>query len=438
LFYSIFSKSYHPSHFKNYGAIEIALSSEKEYFLPLAKNYYDQWKSLIEKSGLYVTTEQEDKIKATLDKIAMIGAKVCTAKILSAPISPVVKGTIKEDQEPNLDEQVENQVENHKETDNELQLQQELLTEKNIVEKNHEVLPFLLSRYFQAESGFRNEQALDVNDSYIAGKNGFFDKNIFISVMQAKTTLVQNTYYSRHVKPIHSIMMVMDKTNPELLDSFILAKKESDYYANMTPAELQALHPDKHVWLVAPSDKLLAGNRPNTLPSHYLRTLEQIRFINGDVKKIGQQEKLTWLSENTEQKMKFLRDTILPRFRYKAKSYNLLNKRVKALSKDKEQQADNEYNREFETKVASETKIAGETSHIKLSAKRKNPIVMFTRSIEILKRQKDLCLGNSRKARKNVCSSVSEFFKGNSDAKKRKEFIPQQQTSKQKTKRQKV
>jgi hypothetical protein len=375
MFYSFFSKTYHLSHFKNYGAIESNLEAQKEYFEPLAQKYNDQWFALMKKAGLSVSTEKQVEIQNGLNNIAKAGIESCAAQILSTPILGF-DSQKEEKQVVDLGAEVENQIENDNETDKELQLDQELLTDENNVKAYTEVVVFTLGSFFDPDSALMiNTPPIDANNNYVTGEEDLFDNHIMISAMQAKTIETQASYYAKNVKPIHAILMVLDKNMPEAetLNAFILAKKEADYYAKMSQAELQTLHPEKHLWLVSPSDKLLAGTRPEILPSNYLRTLEQIRFVNGDCRLISQQkEGITWLKENAETKLKFLKNTILPRFKYKAKFYHLLTRKLKALSKHVQfpvLQAENE-NRELERKVAAENR------EIKLNLKRKTKVLI--------------------------------------------------------------
>jgi hypothetical protein len=378
LFYSFFSKSYHSSHFKNYGAIESNLDAQNEYFEPLAQKYYDQWLALIKNAGLSISTEKQAEIQNGLNNIAKAGVESCAAKILSTPIQPF-DANKEEKQKVDLDAQVENQIENDNETDKELHLDQELLTDENKVKAYTDVVPFTLANYLNPNSDLmRNSPPIQANNNYMIGQECLFDQNIMVSAMQAKTILSQSTYYAKNVKPIHAVLMMVDKNLPESesLNAFVLAKKEANYYGEMNTTELQALHPDKQVWLVSPSNKLLAGTRPEKLPSGYLRVLEQIKFINGDCSLITQQKNgVTWLKENTETKLKFLRETILPRFKYKAKFYHLLTKRLKALSKQQVsvlQSDTNHNNEEGERKVVAETRKI----KLKLNLKRKNQKTM--------------------------------------------------------------
>ena len=331
-FSSVFFKNYQPNHFANHGEIE-SYQDALPYFQQLAIKYHEQWIGLRKTASLPVSLEEDLKIKAVLDKLVMDAAKSCAKQILSNPL----KSMIGIEENTNLASEVENEIANQSENNNEeeLQLEQEQSRESKAIIVNNARL-FTLPEKNSLFSFVRSKlfSAHNANGTYLLGAQHPFnlDSNIFISDRQAKTIKGQLNYYD-NVKPIKVMIMVADIKNPEALKCYIVTKKEANIYAKMSSDALAAKFPNQNIWLISPSEMLLAGTPPVVLPKNYSRVLEQVRFINGDVKYLSKQkEGFGWLAENTEAKLAFLKQKVLPRFPEKAKSYGLLKARLTTLT----------------------------------------------------------------------------------------------------------
>jgi hypothetical protein len=160
-------------------------------------------------------------------------------------------------------------------------------------------------------------------------------------------------YHNEYIKPIHAVMMIACKANPDdSLQAILLAQNEVKYYTHLGRKALEKKYPDHYVWFVSPSETLaydypLFGKPPKTPAPSYYRILEQIRFINGDLKALAhQKEGFTWLAEDTAKKMAFLEQHIMPYFPEEMGSYPLLAAKIEELGLCKSASIDEEAQRQ--------------------------------------------------------------------------------------------
>ena len=138
-------------------------------------------------------------------------------------------------------------------------------------------------------------------------------------------------------------MMAMNEGNPESLTCLILTNEEATTLQEALKKKPRSeLIQGKKCWLVSPQGSPMGGEPPkdtdleyDSIKSKSDRLLEQVRFINGDAELIAKQkEGVSWLSQNTELKMKFLESTVLPCFDVKKKDgFKKLKSRLNGTSK---------------------------------------------------------------------------------------------------------
>ena len=166
-----------------------------------------------------------------------------------------------------------------------------------------------------------------------------FDPNLFMTVKQYNTVENQEKYHDKkYIKPILSVMMVMKNGNPKSLTCIMLSN-DKDELGRLYQTRLEG----KKYWFVSPQGTPMGGEPPkDTDPNYELiksqsdRFLEQVRFINGEASLMAKpKEGISWLSEQTEAKMNFLKNTVLPCFDVKkASGFKKLKSRLEGESKE--------------------------------------------------------------------------------------------------------
>jgi hypothetical protein len=327
-FDSIFSKEYKPEHFKNYGAVETLISSE-DYFEGLRSKYEKQWLELLKSAKIEPAQDAILGMEHKLEFLKQKAIEACDAQILSKPKVNAAKPEESEGGE-DLAAEVENELENELENEEEINIE----TEK--VFFNDQNPKVNMEGAFKFDSG----RAVNLNFGLVAlnnsclfkrvdQKNTFkFDDNIFFSNRQHKTVNDNDNYYDKF-KPIQVMMMIASKNNPKSISCVLLTKDEAKQYTINKNEKLSKEYPDHHIWFVSPSNLLLHGTPPTTLPETYGRILEQARFVNGDLAQLAnQKESFSWLTEDLEKKKKYLETKIMPYLHGKTASYKKLKSRL--------------------------------------------------------------------------------------------------------------
>lgn len=295
------------SYFDLYGGVDKVLKS-KAYFKQLRLSYYDQWLEALKKAELSVSNKEKEQMYRSL-------------KVLSREALLICPETIRAQSLEGLGLEVENEVENEVEVENKYKIHHTAL------KANLEDPAFVFeSNQYPLTKDHPSLISLFESDLILKGE---FDDNLFMSRQQAWTFINSpdqdkrlDTYHHADTKPIQMVMMVTKKQAPKTGQSVILTLPEARYHLQHQSDS------DYTIWFVSPHGTLLHGTPPDELPENYNKILEQIRFINGDIRKIlRQKEGITWLLLNLEKKMYFLKSTILSWLpSVKAKPYPLLER----------------------------------------------------------------------------------------------------------------
>lgn len=301
------------SYFELYGQVDTELGSQLYFeggtsengheIEGLASIYYKLWLTQLEKAtelsdlALSLSQAEKEQMRNKLNDLAKKAVLIC-AQTIKAQVG-------------NEDQEVENEIENEIEVENRLAVYDDSL------QKNDDPAFIFDIKKFPITS--ENQTTLiSASDSELILKGGF-DKNLFMSKQQAWT--LKNggpqgerldAYHNGYTKPIATVMMIATKVNPDSLQAVILTTNEAQLYLKQTYEELDKNYPGFHVWFVSPQGTVEHGLPPEKMPESYNRILEQVRFINGDVRKILQQkEGIVWLLDNVNKKLRFLRDKVL-------------------------------------------------------------------------------------------------------------------------------
>lgn len=338
IFKPIFNKNYQPNHFLNHGAVETEQDAIL-YFPIMAEKYYDQWERLLDEAGIIITDQEKEKMKAILDNLSSDAIDICEKTFKSKPIERIDAEMVHDD---NLGNEVENELQNELE----IQIEKELELEKEII-----VYDKTRQKFTPSNFELNNGTLAAHSNLYLVNKQVIndisFDDNIFMTAHQRQTTTgTFHNYYDQYVKPFHVVMMLAEKNKPETLQCVILTKEEAQAHITREKTGFN-YNIQKDVWFVSSQDTLLHGKKPEWLKPKdesqepkptdllkYNRTLEQVRYINGDLNSIMQQKHgLTWLSENAQTKLDYISNTILKRFPESIKYYRNLKSRLDVTSK---------------------------------------------------------------------------------------------------------
>ncbi|MBN9288745.1 MAG: hypothetical protein BGO43_08485 [Gammaproteobacteria bacterium 39-13] len=334
-FENYFTYTYKPEHFINFGDIT-TLQDTTLYLQNLESGFYSNWQELIKKTGLTLSEKDELTLKNALEKVKVQCILACpktslqSAQNLSSDYSSTATSHLGFEMEfqTDLQAELENELEN--EMQQELDLEQVQLFFEENVNPN-------LSEGFSLKEGLTNKPGilLSLNEALTSGNvmpNFSFSENIHITEQFAKTHDKQKQFLSGYTKPIEVIMMVTSKTNPKELNAVIMTKKEAAKIIDSINTSSATSH--LRIWMVSPRGTPLGGNPPEKMPEDYSSFMEQIRYINGDCQLLSQQkEPLIWLNEDSEEKMRYLSQQILPVHAHKASHFKHLSTRVDVMNK---------------------------------------------------------------------------------------------------------
>lgn len=307
---SVFLKVYQLSYFELYGGVDRVLKT-KEFFKQLKLNCYKQWLEALKKIESSVSDLEKKQMRDRLKKLVKEALLICPDTIRAQSLYDIG-------------------LEIEKEIENEVEVENKRVIYDSLLIGNLEDAPFVFEpHHYPLTKDHPNLISLFESDLILKGE---FDKNLFMTKQQAWTLKKDlENYHNGYTKPIMIVMIIASKKDPnQTLQFVILTIPEACYYIqNKNDSEY-------YIWFVSPQDTFLYGTRPDKLPENYNKILEQVRFINGDIRKIlRQKEGITWLLFNLEKKMHFLRDKILswlPSAR--AKPYPMLDRITKRILMD--------------------------------------------------------------------------------------------------------
>lgn len=369
---SLFSEEFKINYFANYGSIDTS-EPATSYFLTLSETYYKNWLSLRNLIRKAPSTGEDTAIKGQLKAVKQRAVQICNPVITQQKsalgLTVQLAAELRTTQDDTLQTTLQNKLKNKTLT----QVEPQSANPNNLNPLEIATLdtPLLIQEGYALS-------CISANAGLFPGIR--FDPNILISQQQARTNndwlktahpksmisnsfygsklrlakreltslgnyslpkptrdiLLPSNYHNQYIKPIHAIMMTASKTNPnDTLQAILLSQSEMNYYTHLGRKGLEKKYPNHYVWFTSPSETIpyscpLLGTPPKMPPPNYQRTLEQIRFINGNVKELAHQtEGFSWLAEVTTKKMAFLEKTVMPHFSEKDKCYPVLVSRLK-------------------------------------------------------------------------------------------------------------
>ena len=332
-FEAIFTKGYKPEHFLNHAKVSVNINS-KVYFENLEQKYFAQYAYLLQKSGINLEAlnlqDRPEQIQVELKAVSEKAQQSCDSHMLSIleqDNASDLEQEVEKEKEKENEQERENEQEKEKEKENEQEHQTydagvtvfigELLNHPNQFEHDDpdQVLRPNLEAIIHPNIILKG---MDLQDKFE------FDSNLLMTARQYKTLKNQEKYYEKKfIKPILTVMMVMNEGDPKSLTCIMLSNDKEEM-GKLYQAKL----PGKKSWFVSPQGSLMGGEPPEdtdpnkaVIQSQAERFLEQVRFINGEASLIAKQKKgITWLSERTKQKIKFLENTVLPSFQVQKKN----------------------------------------------------------------------------------------------------------------------
>lgn len=155
---------------------------------------------------------------------------------------------------------------------------------------------------------------------YKAKNYNWFSKNILISSNLKEVHELQYNHFDAYKCEIEAILVYI-KDSEEVK---FLALSGSDLHKIMSR---QSALSSKCVFLMTPSETIIAGRRPEKLPKEYFIMLEQIQFINGNIFELSQSVRdLCWLTKDAKLKMDFFKSHL-------AIHYSINNQHLHALER---------------------------------------------------------------------------------------------------------
>lgn len=143
----------------------------------------------------------------------------------------------------------------------------------------------------------------------------FFSENLHVSDNYANVFQGQKHFLGSLTKPIHAILFRQSIDPPgsePLITACIISNQECDEIA-----QLLKTNPIDGLWIGTTRHDVLAGEKPDNIDinqnQHYAELIEQIQFIDGQCKALVKQKTpFYWLSENTQQKLDYLENKVIP------------------------------------------------------------------------------------------------------------------------------
>ena len=176
--------------------------------------------------------------------------------------------------------------------------------------------------------------------STIGDRTWSFEPGMKTSVGFMLTTTAHRDGSSRldaYAKQIQYMIFKSSDRGGNSLDCILLSKNESDRFIMRIFENGVNVPVGQHFWIERITGNKCIGRFPDNdalKETNYYQLLEQARVLGGNIHLLSRQKApLIWLMKETESKMKFLEDTILPKHYVEPTDLDNLHRRVSVLSK---------------------------------------------------------------------------------------------------------
>lgn len=303
--------------FSQFGGIEKE-RNVADILQEIASKHINSWQTLLSKANIAASPKVQEKIESELQGI----------------VTSTVKNSFeKRKHVPQFGE--ETSVEMQKEQEKEKELEK-LVAVQGAKPKPIWHKPFnFYGNFFALESPIE-QLSTPLNDmvKHSSKRPEFsFDDNIFVSNNYLNTYEGQTDKMDRFRKPIHFYLVTQGPLPEGKIRACIITQEEADEIQSQFRGGKLAKAVNENqgkLLIISPNDTVLLASDPRIEKPEYERLREQIRFMNGDVNVIDRNVgKPGWLSEQTNEKMEYLRTVILPHYPEKSKNIKLLQESLK-------------------------------------------------------------------------------------------------------------
>lgn len=332
-FQSFFIQNIDVDLFKLYGAV-----GKPQETLKILKDHQaqllSQWKKVRAKAGLVITELEEKEIGELLDKIVIEAEKYCAKLSLH-------QEAIALDQET----QTETEKEQEKEQEQELEQEKEQESEKTaykaqVTQKWFSALDYktLMDKSFNAleYSGASSTEKLVLKSKSLTEllqerfpeRHFVWHPNLYASPNFYLSSDLDKTYFGQHQKPVHMVLM---RQTQKGLDAMIITYEELEGLKDLLGDKANGIN-DEYLWVINTQGSVLNGKAPGSPSKEYNLILQQLRFFNGDYLRLAEQDtELSWLLENTQEKLEVFGQHVFPYRLGEKRQLNNLKQRLHAI-----------------------------------------------------------------------------------------------------------
>lgn len=155
-----------------------------------------------------------------------------------------------------------------------------------------------------------------------------FSENIYISTKFAHTIKNQTDFLGQYLKPINFLLLMTDPNGK--LNLLIIAAEEVEFFVDRIDQDKDRLKNQGYsYWIASTSGTIMNGTSLKIEHEDYFALLEQIRFLNVDLKLIAEEGRYEWLLSGFDQKIAFLEQQLLPKYADRRKFINKIKESQK-------------------------------------------------------------------------------------------------------------
>lgn len=318
--------------FKKYGECEqIALT---ETILNEAiEDSTNRLKKMLDKAHLIYPEEDSNKIKAANEKIKQIALKRCLVQYKHVP---------NKEEGSEVEAQKEKQAKKTKDKKKEMDRRFEREMQPNVTVQATQYIPwndqFPLINDKESPVDIQSLNAmLQYNNRLVHWR---FDSNILVTKNFIDTVGVHSEIMGHYLKPVN-FFILMKLPNSDQLKAIIISNDEYaellEYYDKNKDSLLKSGY---ELWFKTSHNTRSEGSSAPIENTQSQIILEQIRFFNGDLDQLIEDEKFIWCLEDMDQKLEILKNVILANQPEQWKYYDhfeqlLIDKKKKGLEASK-------------------------------------------------------------------------------------------------------
>ena len=134
---------------------------------------------------------------------------------------------------------------------------------------------------------------------------------IYVSDNYSQVYQGQTQWMGAYLKPVHILLFRQDRDGA--IECVIISQQDAEQLTAVVKGSSNYWYPN--IWLCTTQHTLLAGRPPANITNHsaYQQLIEKVRFFNGEFSLLlSSKQPLSWLSEDTEKKLAFFEQYLLP------------------------------------------------------------------------------------------------------------------------------